>query len=833
MRQQIGSGSRAGGARMRQPTPEEWSIIRDRFDRLCDLPDAEQLPAIDHAGLDPFVADELRSLLAATRRAGMLDAPFPESTHDLSTSYASLTTGTAFDGYTIRALIGRGGMGEVYLAERAGIGFAQRVALKMLRPEAVERMASFDSERALLATLEHPGIARLIDGGIAPDGRPYMVIEYVEGDPITQWCAERKADLDTRLRLFLGVCDAVAHAHARMIIHRDIKPGNIMIDDEGRARLLDFGLAKLIDAASGERTVTMAMLTPDYAAPEQLMNEETTTATDIYSLGAVLFELLTGSRPWQTPGARLPSMLRRVLDDDPPIPSRAAAGNPGAPVAPRRIAGDLDAIILKAMRRAPGQRYASVASLAADVRAYLSLRPVAARSGSAAYLLISYIRRHRWAAAGAAAALLALIVGAGGIAWQARQTAIERDFALAEATRLEAVNRAMLLMFRDAKDKRQLESISARQLIDGTTRRMLRSAPTDSPEAASMVAALADLYLILEGNDDAKALITGALARGIGQRNPPDLARLKLKLGTILAIERRHEEARRLLAEADMTWRRDPVRFRRERVEAVAAEALMLRNQGKTDAAIALLAGNMDEAEQVYVAYDRDLATRYTSLAGMLIDGGRLDQAAELLARGDARLTRRGAPPSSSGLNLRWLEAEVLVVRGEPGQAEGLLRDTIAQRRRHHGPSGELAIDLLRYGRLLNQLDHPAEGLTALRTAAPIAADYFGEQSEANMQVRIATAEALAALGRVDEAQAIFDLVTRSINRLRPNDLLQARYLRSRAALRVARGDPGPAATDLNAAESIARKAGRGADLFRQETAVIRKRLATIRRRAV
>jgi non-specific serine/threonine protein kinase/serine/threonine-protein kinase len=810
---------------MRQPTPEEWSIIRDHFDRLCALPDAEQMPAIDRAGLDPFVAGEVHGLLTAVRRAGMLDAPLSDSADDLSNPYASLDIGTTIDGYTISKLIGRGGMGEVYLAERAGIGFAQRVALKMLRPEAVERMASFDSERALLATLEHPGIARLIDGGIAPDGRPYMVIEYVEGDPITQWCAARDADLDTRLRLFLGVCDAVAHAHARMIIHRDIKPANIMIDGEARARLLDFGLAKLIDAASGERTVTMAMLTPDYAAPEQLMNDETTTATDIYSLGAVLFELLTGSRPWQRSGARLPSMLRRALDDDPPIPSRAAAGNPDAPVLARRIAGDLDSIILKAMRRVPGQRYPTVAALAADVRAYLALRPVAARSGSSIYLLGRYLRRHRWVAVGAAAALLALIGGTAGILWQARQTAVERDFALVEAARVEAVNRAMLLMFRDAKDMRQLESISARELVDGTTRRMLQSAPTDSPEAASMVVALADLYLILERNDDAKALITGALGRGIGRRNPPDLARLQLKLGTILAIERKHEEARGLLAEADLTWRRDPVRFRRERVEAVAAEALMLRHQGKTDAAIALLAGNMDEAEQVYVAYDRDLATRYTSLAGMLIDRGRLDQAAEVLARGDARLTRRDARPSSSGLNLRWLEAEVLVVRGEPAQAEQLLRDTIALRRRHRGPSGELAIDLLRYGRLLNQLDRAAEGLAVLRTAAPIATEYFGDGSDANLQIRIATVEALAALGRVQEAQRVFDLVTQTTNSLRHNDLLQARYLRSRAALHFARGDVDLAIADLNATEIKVRNAGRGADLFRRETAVIRGRL--------
>jgi serine/threonine protein kinase len=808
---------------MRQPTPQEWSIVREQLDRLSDLPDDQQLAAIERAGLDPFVAEELRSLLTASRRSGMLDRPLQAPAEPPATAYASLAPGTAFDGYTVKMLIGRGGMGEVYLAERAGIGFAQRVALKMLRPEAVERIASFDSERALLATLEHPGIARLIDGGIAPDGRPYMAIEYVEGDPIGLWCADSDANLDTRLRLFLEVCDAVAHAHARMVIHRDIKPGNILIDREGRARLLDFGLAKLIDTASGERTVTMTMLTPDYAAPEQLINEETTTATDIYALGAVLFELLSGSRPWQTPGARLPSMLRRVLDDDPPVPSRVAAAGFRPPVAPRRIAGDLDAIVLKAMRHAPSQRYASVSSLAADVCAYLSLQPVTARSGSTAYQLSRFIRRHRWTASGIAAALFALLVGSAGIVWQARQTATERDFALTEATRVEAINRAMLMMFRDAKDTRQLESISARELIDSTTRRTLESASPVSPDAASMVAALADLYLIVERNDDAKALITGALARGTGASNPADLARLKLKLGTILAIQGQHDAARRLIAETNLTWHSDPVQFRRERVEAVGAEALMLRHRGQRDAAIALLAENMEEAERVYAAYDRDLSSRYTSLAGLLIEAKRLKEASDLLAHGDARLTG-GKSSSSSALNLRWLEAEVLVLRGETSQAETLLRNTIALRRRQHGATGELAIDLLRYGRLLNQLERPTEAWTVLRAAAPIATDYYGARSAAILQIRVAAVETLAMVGRIGECRALLARISPSFSKVRQDPLLQARYLRGRAALQLASGNAPAAISELDAAEVVARRAGRGADLFALETAPIRKR---------
>ena len=228
---------------------------------------------------------------------------------------------------------------------------------------------------------------------------------------------------EQRLDLFRDVCDAVSYAHANLIIHRDIKPSNIMIDKSGKVRLLDFGIAKLLDDTSLVPATTQAMLTPDYAAPEQLDGDDATVATDVYELGVVLYELTTGNGPWRRDGASIPAIIRRVLYEDAMLPSQAAAQSSG-PIEPNRIAGDLDAIIMKAMRRNPQDRYRSADDLANDVRRHQELKPVNAREGSTRYMVGRFVRRYRWAVAASGAALASLLIGAGGIAWQALRNGV-------------------------------------------------------------------------------------------------------------------------------------------------------------------------------------------------------------------------------------------------------------------------------------------------------------------------------------------------------------------------------------------------------------------------
>ena len=810
-------------AAKRKLTGVEWAQVRTLFDKLVDLSPATREARLSETGLDPIVAAELRSLLAA-RRSGILDGSSPTlASEEPLPGYASLESGTVVGAFRIDRLIGRGGMGEVYIAHRDTADFVQSVALKVLRPEAAERADLFDAERRLLAGLEHPGIARLIDGGIAPDGRPYMAVEYVEGRNVSQWCDEEGVDLQTRLRLFLELCDAVVYAHGRLVVHRDIKPANILVDQSGRARLLDFGVAKLLDAAALDQTMTQALLTPDYAAPEQFEGAAPTVATDIYSLGAVLFELLTGRRPWQFEESALPTALRRLLHDDPPRPSEVA-GVPTIPAA--KIVGDLDAIVLKAMRRAPDARYPTANALAEDIRLYLAFKPVHARVGATSYTFRRFVRRHRWASLATAIGLLVLLVGAGGILWQSRQTRIERDIAIAQAERSEAVNQAVLTMFRDAGDTGTASSANARDLIATTASRLVNSLDPASPKSSAVIGALSDLYVMTENLEGSQKLLEAALSRGIGRNDPIGMAQLKLKLAPTYAAAHRAREARALLAGAEAVWDTDPDRFRVERVETVGVEAMMLRQEGKYAEGIALLQRNMPDAERALASNGRDLATRYANLAVHLIEAGRIDEAKALLKRSEAKVASTGQQNSPAALQLLQLRGVVAARLGDVTAAAATFGRAAAIRRSLYGPSAGLASDLMQYARALNKLGKPADALVALDEAQPMAIKYAGTQALPTLMVGMSRAEALVKLGRLDDAQEQLKAVTPAMIAAGPEGLLDGARLEVDAELAIAQRDFVRARTSLDHAEVIFQKVGPPAAVFAKGVAPLRQRIS-------
>jgi tetratricopeptide (TPR) repeat protein/predicted Ser/Thr protein kinase len=807
-------------------TGPEWVRVRKAFDQLVGLEPPVRAARLRTLKLGARLSGEVASLLAASEGEGPLDARRPEPVGDDAPSdYSSLSPGAKVGAFVLDRLIGRGGAGEVYLAHRAEAEFEQVVAIKLLRPEAADRMGLFDRERRVLATLEHPGVARLIDGGLAPDGRAFMAMEYVDGADIIRWCADAGADLETRLGLFAQVCEAVAYAHRRLVVHRDIKPSNIIIDREGRARLLDFGVARLLEATADGQTGPLPMLTPEYAAPEQLENRPPTTAADVYGLGAVLFELLTDRGPWGFDGAPMPVILRRLLHDDPPAPSQAVAGVAEAPVPARRLAGDLDAIVLKAMRRNPAERYESVAALSEDLARHRASLPVKAREGTGLYLARRFVRRHRWGVAATAAGVLALLVGAGGVAWQARATAVERDIARAEAARAEAVNQSVSLMFRNASESGRGGSATAKELLNTSSAQLLNNIDPANSDQAAVVLAMAGLYLLIDDQAAAQTLLEQALAKGVGRDDPVATARLRQQLASPKAAMGRFDEARRLLAQAAPVWKANPARYRIERLEAISVEASIRRQQGDRDGALKLLLDSLPEAEAVYATNGRELLTRYSNLVLHLMEANRLDEADAVLGRAQAAARRAGVERTPAALSLILLQGGIASRRGDLKGAERYIRQVADLRRELYGPSTALAIDLMNLGKVVMAQGRPEEALPLLNEAQALTVQSLGTTALPTLLVSLARVDALCALGRPDEAEPIL-AEARQVMRISGPDSLQAGlYHRGWAFVRLRQGRKAEARTELDRAEAIFKAQGGAGQAYLGDVATLRSML--------
>ena len=437
-------------------TPERWQRASQVLDQLLDLPDEavdEALPRL--CGDDDGLRADVRALLAADRSTDpFLSTPAPERAAGLvAATVEPDPIGEVLGAWRIVQALGEGGMGRVYAAERVD-GFSQRAALKLLRSDRLrgDARARFLHERQILARLDHPLIARVLDGGVTGDGRPWFAMELVDGRPVTTFCREAGAGLAERLRLFLQVCEAVRYAHARLVVHRDLKPSNILVDATGRPRLLDFGIAKLMagdEAADPElATRTIArLMTPEYAAPEQVSGGVITTATDVWALGVLLHELLTGRRPFVASSA-VPGALERAILEDDPAPLAAMAT--GGPVPASALRGDLDRIVTTALRKDPAQRYPSVEALAEDLRRFLDGRPVLARGDSTTYRAFKFVRRHRVGMAAAALVVLAIVAGIAATLVQTQRARTARALAERRVEEVRQLVNTLLFDFNDA-----------------------------------------------------------------------------------------------------------------------------------------------------------------------------------------------------------------------------------------------------------------------------------------------------------------------------------------------------------------------------------------------
>lgn len=413
--------------------------LSPQLDELLELDAAAQRRYLERLrATDAATADELSALLA--QQADIEREAFLEEL-PLGLDSATLA-GQALGAYTLERPLGAGGMGSVWLARRSDGRFEGEVAVKLLNLALLARGGAgrFAREAQALARLDHPNIARLLDAGVSAAGQPYLVLERVDGSPITRWCDERSLAVEARLHLLGEVAAAVSHAHQRLVLHRDLKPDNILVTPEGRVKLLDFGIAKLIDDESRPAPPTALTefagraFTPDYAAPEQVQGGEVTTATDVYALGVLLHELLGGGHPTARAGDTPVQRLHAIVEREP----RRLSATVADPARARALHGDLDNIVAKALKKSPADRYPSVAALAEDLRRHLAHEPVAARADGWGYRAGRFVRRHRGAVAALTVTLSVLVAGVVGTAWQAVEARRERDEALYQARRAQA-----------------------------------------------------------------------------------------------------------------------------------------------------------------------------------------------------------------------------------------------------------------------------------------------------------------------------------------------------------------------------------------------------------
>jgi non-specific serine/threonine protein kinase/serine/threonine-protein kinase len=432
-------------------TPERWQQVKSVSQAALERDAGERERFLDAAcDGDEALRTEVASLLAEQEKlSGFIAAP---AVGEIRAESLPGTMNRRIGPYRIERELGRGGMGVVYLAERDDDQFRKQVAIKLIRRgfDVVHVINRFRYERQILASLDHPNIARLLDGGTAEEGLPYFVMEYVEGRPIDDYCDERRLNTEARLELFRKVCAAVQYAHRNLVVHRDLKPGNILITEDGEPKLLDFGIAKLLNPEAFPNTFMATRtwerpMTPAYASPEQARGLPVTTSSDIYSLGVVLYELLTGHRPYQVDASGLPHELARVIcEQEPERPSTAITRVEVISEPPqgetirvtpdsisrmrntqparlrRQLKGDLDNVVLMALRKEPQRRYASVEQFSEDIGHYLEGRPVIARPATAAYRAAKFVGRHKAGVIAGALAVLALIGGALATAWQAQ-----------------------------------------------------------------------------------------------------------------------------------------------------------------------------------------------------------------------------------------------------------------------------------------------------------------------------------------------------------------------------------------------------------------------------
>jgi serine/threonine protein kinase len=734
---------------MQDLSEEQWRSFSDNIDHALELPESERAPWLAAlASTHPDIAAEIERSLAGRDREGyaefLSDSPFPSA----QITEATLI-GRPVGAYVIESEIGRGGMGSVWRARRADGRFEGTVAIKFVHAYWLGRAGEerFRSEGRMLGRLDHPNIARLIDAGVIDNSQPYLVLEYVEGEPIDAYCDRLVLGLEARVALFQGVLAAVGHAHSHLVIHRDLKPANVFVTREGTVKLLDFGVAKLLtqDGAAALTQTSVQALTPQYAAPEQLLGRPVTTATDVYALGLVLYVLLTGTHPVASGARSTPELIHAVLTEEAPRASTVAS----APISRRRaLEGDLDTILGKALKKDPAERYASVGAFAEDLRRFLSHEPISARPDTVPYRVAKFVRRNRGSVVSGLLVAIGLIVTSAFALSQMQAARAQRDRALEEAKRANA--QADLTQYILDDKSSRLSPAAESQRLDRARQFLAARFRNDPLLAARLLIDVSGRYIDI--GDFRTAADVAVEAGNIGHRfdDADILGQLACIRTEDLAIARDFTAARVQLAQGLAQMRRlDPVPPGIE-AECATAEAFVVQAQGDFARAIDRLRTTIADLDRAGMhGSSRYLATS-NDLARALAIAGQYREAWEVGSRNVALGSEMGR--ADTGAYLAYVNGVCFALRngGQPSRAVAYI-DAGTAKVRHDAGYADMGVGSESCW-ALSRLDRgePQQAETAILEAASKA-----EQGGITYQAALLRASAvIAALARADLATA-------------------------------------------------------------------------------
>jgi eukaryotic-like serine/threonine-protein kinase len=757
--------------------PAHWRRLETLCFAALERPAADRHVYLDDACAgDTLLRREVQSLLDQFERdPSFLERPLFH-VRDLvaATGPGDETLPETIGPYRVIRRLGHGGMGEVYLALHEAGDVRQHVAVKVIRPgmNTAEVLERFRLERRILAGLNHPNIARFIGAGAAGDGRPYVALEYVEGRPIDAYCEALRLSIDERLKLFLVICGAVQHAHQNAVVHRDLKPGNILVADDGVPKLLDFGIGKVLGETEAFGTVLetrthVRPLSPAYAAPEQVRSQTVTTATDVYALGVLLYELLAGHHPYLTSGATLHEIERSVLETHPLAPSATLSRlTPAARQLRRRLAGDLDTIVLKAMRKEPERRYASAAALADDIRRHLAGLPVSARPDTIAYRAGKFVRRNPGWVAAAVIAGIALGTTAAVTMVQSRRVALEAERVAHERDMATEVRSFLMEMFgAAAPDRATGDSVTVRQLLDLQAARV-DAIYRDRPELrAEMLEVLADGYdrVGLYGPAEPLARQALELRRSLLGDGHPDVASSLNLLGWILHRTGSSQHAEPLLREAVAIRRAAGPRYQGDLSRSLNDLGVVLNALARYDDAGALLEEALDIRAAALGEDDRAVGITASNLAAAHYGRSRIDDAVEVQERAVRILSQSVGEDHQRSIVALGNLAVFRLVRGDWSAAVTDYRELLARQTRIQGPDHPLTAIIM--GSLATALGYEAaatandsgfaEAEALLRGALAVEEDRLGRSHPQVGATLDRLGNILLARGNVTEALAV------------------------------------------------------------------------------